>query len=90
MEDEEEASEHVPKISPEQARELGSIRLSCFRAFVQQNDTSQLLQDLKHNPKIRRPSVSEVRKKDLVNHRAGDKFLSSTVRFVEPVYSCLR
>lgn len=86
MEDEEEASEYVPKISPEQARKLGSIRLSCFRAYVEQNDTRQPLQDLKHNPKMRRPTVSEVRKKDLVNHRAGDKFLSSTVKYVELVY----
>lgn len=83
MEDEEEPSEYVPKISPEQARELGSIRLSCFRAYVEKDDTRPPLQDLRRNLKMRRPVVSEVRKKDLVNHRAGDKFLSSTVKYVE-------
>jgi hypothetical protein len=89
VEDEEEASEYVPEISPEQARELGSIRLSCFRACVEKNDTRQPMRVLKHNPKMRRPTVSEVRKKDLVNHRAGDKFLSSTVKYVNLVYGHL-
>lgn len=57
--------------------------MSCFRAYVEKDDTRPPLQDLKRNPRMRRPVVSEVRKKDLVNYRAGDKFLSSTVKYVE-------
>lgn len=81
VEDEEEAAAYVPKISPEQARELGSIRLTCFRAYVQEQDLRQPLRHLEHNPPVRKPVVSEVLKKDLVIHREGDKFLSNTVKF---------
>lgn len=86
MEDEEEAAAYVPKISPEQARELGSIRLTCFRAYVQEQDLRQPLRHLEHNPPVRKPVVSEVLKKDLVIHREGDKFLSNTVKYAELVY----
>jgi hypothetical protein len=56
---------------------------------VEENDARQPLRGLRHNPKARRPTVSEIRKKDLVNYREGDKFLSSTVKYVGHVHMCL-
>lgn len=86
MEDEEETASYVPEIMSEQARKLGSIRLSCWRATEEEQDQRQPLQPVKINQNIRKPVVREVLKKDLVSHREGDKFLSSTVKSVESLY----
>jgi hypothetical protein len=49
---------------------------------MRKNKTGKLLRPLRLNLTARRPLVREVLKKDLVNHREGDKFLSSAVKHV--------
>ena len=82
MEDEDDGAAYVPQITAEQARELGSLRLTCFRAFEDRRDERPVQRPLRGVPAFRRSAVNEVLKKDLVDNRAGDKFLSSTVQYV--------